>query len=255
MPLNTALSRRTALGSVISLGASAGFAMRPAAALAPAQFRDRLRGPILSVPTVFDARFEVDSSGIRRVIETGLKGGCGAVALTSGNSQYDRLTYDEIKELTRTVIHAVAGRALTIAATGPWWTGQAADYARFAESLGADAVQVMLPPYGNDDTLFEHFRTVAAATRCAIVLHGQVPPALLERLMQIESIVAYKEEYTMLYSVDVFAHYARRLNIFCRRAECALSDVPAVRHAGLLQHVVHLRSRAGAAFLGGRSCR
>jgi dihydrodipicolinate synthase/N-acetylneuraminate lyase len=72
----------------------------------------------------------------------------------------------------------------------------------------------MLPPFGDDDTLFEHFRQIAAATRCSIVLHGQVPMTLLKRLMALESVVAYKEEYPAIYSVDVFTKYGSRLNIF-----------------------------------------
>ena len=101
--------------------------------------------------------------------------GSHVFALTAGNSQYDRLTYDEIKGLTATLVKAVNGRGMVIGATGPWWTGQAVDYAKFAESAGVDAVQVFLPAYGDEDMLFDHFRQIAAATKCAIVLHGQVP--------------------------------------------------------------------------------
>ena len=53
------------------------------------------------------------------MIARGLSAGVKVVALTAGNGQYDRLTYDEIWELTRVTIEAVNGRALTITATGP----------------------------------------------------------------------------------------------------------------------------------------
>src|SRR4051794_26946922 len=119
--------------------------------------------------------------------------------MTAGNSQYDRLTYDEIKKLTQRLVQSAKGRGLTIAATGPWWTGQCVDYARFAAQAGADAVQVFLPTYGDEDMLFDHFRQIAAASKLSIVLHGQVPLPLLKRLMTIESIVAYKEEYPPAY--------------------------------------------------------
>jgi dihydrodipicolinate synthase/N-acetylneuraminate lyase len=180
----------------------------------PDEFRRRLTGPILSVPTVYTEDFRVDSEGLRKIVDTGVSAGSHVIALTAGNGQYDRLTYEEIKQLTRTVAQATAGRGLMIAATGPWWTGQAVDYARFAASVGADAVQVFLPPYGDEDMLFEHFRQIAAATKLSIVLHGQTPLPLLKRLMTIESIVAYKEEYPPAYSVEVFSLYGKRLNIF-----------------------------------------
>jgi 4-hydroxy-tetrahydrodipicolinate synthase len=184
------------------------------ASLLPEEFKKRLRGPVVSVPTVYTADFRVDPDGIRKVINTGVKAGAQVFALTAGNSQYDRLTYEEIKQLTRVFVEAVAGRGVTIAATGGWWTGQAVDYARYAEAVGADAVQVMLPSYGDPDMLYDHFRQVAAATSRGIVLHGQVPLPLLKRLMAIESIVAYKEEYPPAYSVEVFALYGKRLSLF-----------------------------------------
>src|SRR4051812_64675 len=127
----------------------------------PSDFQKELKGPICSVPTVYEENFRVDPVGFRNIVNTGVKAGCRVFALTAGNSQYDRLTYDEVKELTRTLVKSVAGRGLTIAATGPWWTGQVIDYARFAENAGADALQVFLPAFGDNDTLFEHFQKIA----------------------------------------------------------------------------------------------
>ena len=50
------------------------------------------------------------------------------------------LSYEEIKGVTRAMVEAAGGIGLTIAATGPWPAEQSLEYARFAESLGADAV-------------------------------------------------------------------------------------------------------------------
>ncbi|MBK9170912.1 MAG: dihydrodipicolinate synthase family protein [Bryobacterales bacterium] len=197
--------------------ASAALAARPgraASQVSPAQFRERLTGPICSAPTVFRKDFSLDSAGFRKVLDTGVRSGCRVFTLTAGNNRYDRLAADEIRSLTRTFVEGVAGRGLTIAATGNWWTGEAVAYARYAAELGADAVQVMLPSAGDPDLLFEHFRAVAAVGPPSIVLHGQVPLPMLERLVRIDAVAAYKEEYPPLYSRDVFARFGGRLNIF-----------------------------------------
>jgi 4-hydroxy-tetrahydrodipicolinate synthase len=77
--------------------------------------------------------------------------------LTSGNGEYESLTYDEIKAVTKSIVEAVAGRGLVVAASGGWWTAQAIDYAKYAESLGADAVQIQIPTRrGGDDTVVKH---------------------------------------------------------------------------------------------------
>jgi dihydrodipicolinate synthase/N-acetylneuraminate lyase len=149
------------------------------------------------------------------MIRLGLANGVGVYELTAGNSQYNVLSFDEVKQLTRVVVEAVGGRGIVIAATGPWWTGQAVDYARYAESVGADAVQVLLPPGGSDDGYVEHFRKIAAATKIAIVLQGDMPPRLIERFIQIPSIVSMKEDGTEDYYVQIVKQFGRRLAIFC----------------------------------------
>jgi dihydrodipicolinate synthase/N-acetylneuraminate lyase len=62
--------------------------------------------------------------------------------------------------------------------------------------------------------IFDHYRKIAAATKLGIVLHGQAPLPLLKRLLTLDSVVAYKEEYPPAYSVEVFSLYGNRLNIF-----------------------------------------
>lgn len=201
------ISRRALIGGLMAARASLG-------AVPAADFKKRLTGPICSVPTVYTSNYAIDYASIRKIVECGLKAGSHVFALTAGNSQYDRLTYAEIKELTAGLVKAVNGRGMVIAATGQWWTGQAVDYARHAEAVGADAVQVFLPTFGTDDTVFEHFRQIAGATKCGLVLHGQVPLPLLKRLATLETVVAYKEEYPPMYSVEVFSQYKDRINIF-----------------------------------------
>jgi len=204
------ISRRALVGGVAAMAG-----VRSArAAVTPADFKAKLTGPVCSVPTVYNADYSIDFPAIKKIVDCGLRAGSHVFTLTAGNSQYDRLTYQEVKDLTAGLVKAVNGRGMVIAATGQWWTGQAVDYARYAESVGADALQVFLPAFGTDDTLLEHFRRITAATRAGIVLHGQVPLPLLKRLAAIDSVVAYKEEYPPIYSVEVFSQYRDRINIF-----------------------------------------
>ncbi|MBL8216975.1 MAG: dihydrodipicolinate synthase family protein [Bryobacterales bacterium] len=201
--------------SFVPLSIGALLAPRSArAAVAPAAFREKMIGPVCSVPTVYNSDYSIDYAAIRRIVDCGLKAGSPVFALTAGNSQYDRLTYTEIRELTSGLVKAVNGRGMVIAATGQWWTGQCVDYAKHAEAAGADALQVFLPAFGNDETVYAHFTAIAKATRLGIVLHGQVPLPLLKRLVGIESVVAYKEEYPPMYSAEVYSLYRDRLNIF-----------------------------------------
>ncbi|MEP0842809.1 MAG: dihydrodipicolinate synthase family protein [Phycisphaerae bacterium] len=225
MPRTKGLNRRELL-KLSAAGAAALLAPRRGSALAsapspaarepvsPADFRQRLRGPILSIPTPFTADFKVDYDGVRRMIERAAKAGVSVFALTMGNGQYAALLYEEIKELTRVVVEAAAGRGLTISAAGNWWTGQVVDYARFAESVGADSVQIMVPEGCGEDGCVEHFKAVAAATRLPLVLHGDYSVALLEKLVRIDSVAALKEDVTLDYYIDRQRRFGDRLAIF-----------------------------------------
>jgi dihydrodipicolinate synthase/N-acetylneuraminate lyase len=182
--------------------------------LSPEAFKQRVRGPILTVPTPFTRDFAVDYDGVRNMVRVGAANGVGVYELTAGNSQYNVLSYEEIKRLTRVLVEAVAGRGVVIAATGPWWTGQAIDYGRYAAGVGADALQVLLPG-GSEDGYVEHFRKLAAATRLPLVLQAVPNPELIQRLIAIPAIVSMKEDNGDDYYVSIQRRFGKRLAIFC----------------------------------------
>ncbi|MCX6624176.1 MAG: hypothetical protein NTY38_24565, partial [Acidobacteria bacterium] len=66
--------------------------------LAPREFQARLRGPILSFPTVYRRDGAVDTAAVRRIIDRAIGAGVRVVTLTRGNNHYDWLTWNEIRE-------------------------------------------------------------------------------------------------------------------------------------------------------------
>ena len=54
--------------------------------------RERLRGPINSVPVAFSEDGQIDYAALSRMIERSLDAGCGVVMLTWGNSLMSLLT-------------------------------------------------------------------------------------------------------------------------------------------------------------------
>jgi dihydrodipicolinate synthase/N-acetylneuraminate lyase len=183
--------------------------------ISPAEFKRRLEGPIFSSPTPFKANFEVDYESLRRMIQRALRYGVQNFALTAGNSQYQSMSYEEIKESTRVMVKAVNGRGVAIAATDDWWTARAVDYAKFAESVGADALQVLLPGRsGGEDSIVNHFQTIARNTRLALILHGNFTDSLFQKLLKIESIVAMKEDHALREFIGRQIEFGDRVKIF-----------------------------------------
>ncbi len=64
------LDRRAFLAALAATGARAA-----GSRLSPSEFRRRLRGPIVSVPTVYHQDFSLDLPGVRRIVDTGVKAG------------------------------------------------------------------------------------------------------------------------------------------------------------------------------------
>jgi dihydrodipicolinate synthase/N-acetylneuraminate lyase len=179
----------------------------------PGDFRQRLRGPIVSIPTPFTSDFQLDRLGLQRMIDMNLRNQITTFELTAGDSQYSFLSYEEIKQLARIVAEGVGDRGMTIIGTGPWWTSRAIDFARYVESIGGTALQVLKPGVGEDD-LVEHYRQIAMATHLPIVLHGDFSLALLEKLTEIDSIVALKEDVSLAYYIDGTIRFGKRINCF-----------------------------------------
>lgn len=207
------LSKSAGLAATLALSRGIWAAHAKKSNLSPQEFQRRIVGPVLSVPTCYRQDLSLDMDGMQRIVELGIQSGCRIVTLTAGNNQYDLLDYEEIKSLTRGIIEAVDGRAVTIAATGKWETDRAVEYAKFASDLGADALQVTLPQFA-DDRMIQHFAAITAATSAGIVLHGDPPMPLLARLLEMESIVAFKEEYNTIYSLQLYRTFGKRLTLF-----------------------------------------
>lgn len=184
--------------------------------LSPDEFKQKLVGPIFSVPTPFREDRELDGEGLARGVARAKRAGVTNFAATAGNSQYSSLAYEEVKELTKIMVDAVAGEGLFIAASDSWWTKRVLDFAAFAESAGADALQLMIPQRSGSDALtVAHFKAVASATRLPLVLHGVFSEPLLRELVKIDSIVAMKEDSTLEYYIDRQVAFGKRINIFC----------------------------------------
>lgn len=181
-------------------------------------FQSRLRGPIWSNPCPFTPSLEPDDAAQKRGIDRAVAAGVGVFAATAGNTKYATLSFDEIKRVNRVMVESVAGRALTIAATGDWDVEQAVDFARFAHSIGADGLQVLIPvklrEKDAEDAAVEFYRTVAKVTPLPLALHGKFPDSLLARLVEIDAVAAMKEDHTLEEFVRQQIDHGHRITLF-----------------------------------------
>lgn len=199
----------------------------PASAGSPAgantayeRLAQQLVGPIFSNPCPFKQDLDLDDDGLRRAVHRALAHGVRIFACTAGNTQYSVLTLEEVRRVNRVMIEAVGGKGFAIAATGDWETRDAIEFARYAQTVGADALQVLRPKHaGDDDAVLRHFQAVASATRLPIVLHGKFSDGLMQKLLQIDAVRAMKEDSLLEDLIRQQVLFGDRLRMFGGGAE------------------------------------
>ena len=112
-------------------------------------------GPIATVPTPFDADFEVDHGRMAELtkwwVANGLVKGKSVIKVAAAMGEGPMLSDDELPALLRTTVQAADDKAAIILGLGYKDTKRTIDDAKRAQDLGAIALQVV-PPIFNDPT-------------------------------------------------------------------------------------------------------
>ncbi|MEW6228076.1 MAG: dihydrodipicolinate synthase family protein [Bacillota bacterium] len=201
--------------------------------MAPEDVRKRIKGIVAGVPTLYDDRYRIDTAKIESHVDYVASQGIAVFMVSLGISEVALLTQTELEQVVKAVVSGARGRAIVLATTGMWWTGQAIEYARRLADSGADALIAFpfLYPYSDyvpashDDTIYDFFVQVAEATSLPIVVHckhldgptgRQIPwsASLLERVVSLERVVGMKEEsLNRAFFYHVLRRYGERLAI------------------------------------------
>ena len=166
-----------------------------------------MRG-IYTIPaTPFHPDGQVDQEGLRRIVDFCV--GCGAHGIVSpvNASQFTVLTDDERKTVIRTVVEQTAKRVPVVSGVAGVSAEHAAMFARYAASVGADAV-IAMPPYINkinfEDGIVAYYRAIAEAGKIPVFIQNYVPPVgtdlsvkTLARLINEVEFVDYIKEETL----------------------------------------------------------
>jgi len=169
--------------------------------------RSKLEGPVFPLPTPFTADGAIDHDALARYVDFLCGAGVPAVMSTIGTSRFNLLDFAEIKAVNATIAKAAKGRCIVIVA-GPLvgTTDVNVDFARHAESAGADAYIAFFPErYYGEEPVYTFFRALSDAVSIGIMIHEmpmrsgyggnqQYSLDLLDRLTDMPGVVGMKEE-------------------------------------------------------------
>lgn len=117
---------------------------------------------------------KVDDTALSRFVKFQIKGGVDGVVPVGTTGESPTLDYDEHIHVIDTTVRAAAGKVKVLAGTGANSTTEAVYLTKAAERAGAHA-SLQVAPYYNKPTqegLFQHFKTIAAATKLPIILYS-----------------------------------------------------------------------------------
>ena len=137
--------------------------------------RSRFRGsmPALVTPFTSDGA-RVDEDALAGLVEWQIEEGSHGLVPVGTTGESPTLSHDEHKRVVELVVERSNGRVPVIAGAGSNNTSEAVDFARHAESVGADAVLVVTPYYNKPSQrgLKAHFGAIAEATSLPIIIYN-----------------------------------------------------------------------------------
>ena len=160
------------------------------------------RGSGVALITPFTNDDRVDFEKLGELLDYHLENSTDAIIINGTTGESATLTDEEKVEIIKFTVDRVNKRVPIIAGTGSNNTKHAIEMSKKADELGVDGLLVVTPYYnkGNENGIYEHYRLIAEAVSCPIILYT-VPSRtgvnlsikLLKRLSQIDNIVAIKE--------------------------------------------------------------
>jgi len=166
--------------------------------------RKRIRGPVVPVITPFKSDFELDLEVLREnvqfLLDGGMRMGRGVLLAGGAGGEAPMLTVEERKEVAKTVVDRANGKIVVIVGAQHTDPRQVVELSRYAEDVGADAVQLSPPFYytPSDEDVVRFFRMVAESIGIGIMVYNtywlgfNISHQLMARLAELDNVVSIK---------------------------------------------------------------
>lgn len=162
---------------------------------------EKLHGSLVALVTPFHDG-EVDEEALRGLVRFHLDNGTDGLVPCGTTGEAATLNAEDFDRVVGVVVEEVAGKIPVVAGTGTNNTAATVDQTLRAKELGVDAALVVTPYYNKptQEGLYQHYKAVAEAARMPIVVYnvpgrtcGNILPETVDRLTELEEIVAVKE--------------------------------------------------------------
>jgi dihydrodipicolinate synthase/N-acetylneuraminate lyase len=167
---------------------------------------EQFRG-VFTIPcTPFTESGELDEESLRREVAFCVAAGAHGLVAPVNASEFTSLSDEERRRVATRVVEEVAGRVPVVIGVSAVSDVVAAQFARHARAIGADAV-IAMPPYvrkAGPEEIVAYYRAVAEAARLPVFIQDFVAPIgtpmpadLMARLLREIDHVDYVKEETI----------------------------------------------------------
>lgn len=174
------------------------------------ELKELIQGPIATVPTAFDADYQLDLDTMTELtswwVESGLVKGTTVIKVAAAMGEGPDLSDDEWPQLLRTVVNAADGRAAIVCGLKTKNTLHTIEDAKRAQDLGAIGVQIDLPIFHHpvQDDMVRFFTDISDQIDIGIMVYNtwwfnhpslgdlSLSPDSILRLADAEHVVGIK---------------------------------------------------------------
>ena len=164
-----------------------------------------MKGVVIVQATPFNKDGSLDLEGMRANTRWLLEYTAGKEFIFTpmgSTGEFYAVSDDERKAVIKMVVEEVKGENVVLAGAAQAGTRETIKMCQYAESIGADGVQVVLPYYliPTEEGMYQHYKEVAESINIGIMVYNNPPvsgswikPPLMARLSKIPNIIALKE--------------------------------------------------------------
>lgn len=184
------------------------------------QLKKIKKGVFVVQTTPFNKDGSLDLEGMRantRWLVERMAGKDFVLVPVGSTGEFYAMSEEENKAVIKMVVEETNGRLPVIAGTGRAGTIDTIKMCRYAESVGADGVQVILPYYHipEEEGLYQHYKQIAESVNIGVMIYNNsavsaswIKPPLMARLAKIPNIISVKEN-----TPDVIAYNRMRRTV------------------------------------------
>lgn len=160
------------------------------------------KGLFTAVITPFNTKYQLDLESFAKLVKCQKDAGVDGIVVTGSTGESASVTNLELAKLLEIATEFRSAEFKIIASVGTNSTTTTLEKLEIAKSFGVDGVMVVNPYYNRptEDGLLAHFRVVAEASNCPIIVYNvpartgsDIPDELIAQLFRIPNICCLKD--------------------------------------------------------------